>query len=116
MANMVGMVGGITTDGQHFVRAYKLAKKELGYMKSKLKYFEENIVEVVKRHIETYSLLMDVSNKKKIYKTKYEQCRRNSKGEEDSDGSNEDEAGDESTEISDDEKIMKDFIDSIAPS
>lgn len=59
---------------------------------------------------------MDVSNKKKIYKTKYEQCRRNSKGDDDnSEGSNEDEA-DQSTEISDDEKIMKDFIDSIAPS
>lgn len=62
----------LNIEGHYFLKAYRLAKKELSHLKSKLKYLEENTNEVQKRHSDTYALLLDVSNKKKFYKNKYE--------------------------------------------
>ena len=62
----------LNVEGHYFLKAYRLAKKELSHLKSKLRYLEENANEVQKRHSDTFAILLDVCNKKKVYKNKYE--------------------------------------------
>jgi hypothetical protein len=43
---MLGQSMMLNVEGHYFLKAYRIAKKELSHLKSKLKYFEENAAEV----------------------------------------------------------------------